>query len=69
MKHAIDQEGGQLCTTNRYRVSLSRTSFAIFFLRCAHVRHVKGLFTSIQKQQNMLKISLLFRKFTNFTGK
>ena len=50
MKHAIDQEGGQLCTTNRYRVSLSRTSFAIFFLRCAHVRHVKGLFTTIQKQ-------------------
>ena len=24
---------------------------------------------TIQKQYNMLKISLLFKKFTNFTGK
>ena len=27
------------------------------------------MFTNIPKQQNMLKITLLFRKFTNFTGK
>ena len=27
------------------------------------------LFTNIQKQQNMLKISLLFKKYINFTGK
>ena len=40
-----------------------------YFLGYAHVRYVKSLFTNIQKQQNMLKISLLFKKFTNFTGK
>ena len=39
------------------------------FLRYAHVRYVKSLFTHIPKQQNMLKISLLFKKFTNFMGK
>ena len=38
-------------------------------MRCAHVRRVKKLFTNIQKQQNMSKISLLFKKFTNFTDK
>ena len=27
------------------------------------------LFANIQKQQNMLKISLLFKKFTIFAGK
>ena len=31
--------------------------------------YVKSLFTNILKQQNMLKISLLFKKFTNFSGK
>ena len=40
-----------------------------YFLRYAHVRYVKSLFTNIQKQWNMLKISLLFKKFTNCTGK
>ena len=36
-----------------------------------HVRYVKSLLTKIQKniQRNMLKISLLFKKFTNFTAK
>ena len=34
-----------------------------------HVRYVKGLFTNIQKQQSMLKTSLLFKKFKNFKGK
>ena len=38
-------------------------------MRYAHVRYVISLFTNIQKQWNMLKISLLFKKFTNFTGK
>ena len=33
------------------------------------MRHVKSLFTNIQKQWPMLKISLLFKKCTNFTGK
>ena len=37
-------------------------------MRYAHVRNVKSLFTNIPKQHNMLKISLLFKKFTNFTG-
>ena len=30
---------------------------------------MKCLFTIIQKQKNMLKTSLLFKKNTNFTGK
>ena len=42
---------------------------AFLFWRYAHVRYVKILFTNIQKQWNMLKISLLFNKFTNFAGK
>ena len=40
-----------------------------YFLRYAHVKYVESLFTNIQKQQNVLKISLLFKKCTNFTGK
>ena len=39
------------------------------FLRYANVRYDVGLFTNIQKQQNILKIDLLFNKNTNFTGK
>ena len=34
-----------------------------------HVRYEKSLFTNIQKRQNILKINLLFKKFTTFTGK
>ena len=41
----------------------------LYTLSYAHVRYVKCLFTKIHKQQNMLKISLLFKKFTNFTHK
>ena len=40
----------------------------LYFLRYTRVKYVKGLFTNIQKQMNMLKISLLFKKFANFTG-
>ena len=40
-----------------------------YFLRYAHVKYVESLFTNIQKQQNVLKISLLFMKFTNFTAR
>ena len=40
-----------------------------YFLRYAHVRSVKIFFSNIQKQQNMLKISLLLKKFTKFKGK
>ena len=36
-----------------------------YFLRQAHVRYVKILFTNIQKQRNVLKISLLFKKETS----
>ena len=31
------------------------------FLRSAHMRYVKYFFTSIQKQQNMLQISLILK--------
>ena len=40
-----------------------------YLLRYAHVKYVKSLFTNIQKQYNMLKISLPFKKFTNLKGK
>ena len=40
-----------------------------YFLRYVHMRYVKILFTSIQKQYNMLKFSLLFKKFKNLAGK
>ena len=41
----------------------------LLLLRYVHVRYVKSLFTTIQRQQNTLKISLLLKKFTNFTDK
>ena len=41
----------------------------IYFLRYMHPKYMKCLFTNIQKQQNMLKTSLLFKKNANFTGK
>ena len=37
-----------------------------YFFRNAHVRYVKSLFTNVLK---VLKISLLFKKFTNVTDK
>ena len=37
----------------------------LYFLRYAPVRYVKSLFTNTQKQYNMLKISLLFKKVMN----
>ena len=40
-----------------------------YFLSYVHVRYVKNLFTNIQKELNMLKINLLFKKFANFTVK
>ena len=33
------------------------------------MKYEKSLLKNIQKQWNTLKISLLFKKFTNFTGK
>ena len=46
-------------------------NFAVLILGIPYYRPVKFakcLFTNIQKQQNKLKISLLFKKNTNFTG-
>ena len=51
---------------NMLKISHKKT---FYFLRYAHVTYVKGLFRDIQKQWNMLKISLMFKKFTIFTGK
>ena len=36
-----------------------------YFLRYVRVRYVKSLFTNIQKQQKMLKISLIFKNLQN----
>ena len=41
----------------------------VYFLRYKHPRYMKFLFTNIQKQQNTLKSSLLFKKNINFTIK
>ena len=38
-----------------------------YFSRYAHVRYVKYLFTNIQKQQNMLKISLFYEIYKSHT--
>ena len=38
------------------------------FLRYAHFRFAKCLFTNIKKQKNTLKSSLHFKKNTKFTG-
>ena len=40
-----------------------------FLLRNACPRYVNCLFTNIQKQEHMLKISIIFKKNTNFAGK
>ena len=41
--------------------------FVIYFLSCAHLSHMKCLFTNIQKQKSILKSSLLFKKNLNYT--
>ena len=55
-----------LYKNNMFKISHWNT---FYFLRHAHESYAKSLFTNIQEQQNMLRISLLFRKFTNFTCK
>ena len=42
-------------------------SDTFYFLRYAHVSHVKSLFTNIQKQENMLKTSMNFYKIFTWT--
>ena len=56
-------------TPTSRRTPKKPTQNSINVLRYAYVRYVKILFTNIQKQQNKIKISLLFKKLTNFTGK
>ena len=41
----------------------------VYFLRYTDPRYLICLFTNIQKQQNMLESSLLFKKNTNLTSK
>ena len=41
---------------------------SLYFLKFEDTRYVKSLLTNIWKQYNLLKISLLFNKFTNFTA-
>ena len=42
---------------------------SFYFLRYELVRYMKSLPPNIQRQDNILKISLLFKKFTNFANK
>ena len=58
-------------SSSTYENNMSKISHknTFYFLRYAHVTYVENLFTNIQKQENILKISLLFKKFTKFTGK
>ena len=48
---------------NMLKISQPNT---IYFLRYVHMRYVKSLFTNIQIQKNLLKMSLLLKKLTNF---
>ena len=48
---------------------LQLLSCLVLFEICAREMCEKVFFLYIQKQYNMLKITLLFNKFTNFTGK
>ena len=50
-------------------MSLSPSKNIMLKQEYPQVRFVKSLFINIQKQQNMLKISLLYKKFTNFMEK
>ena len=58
-------------SSSSYENDILKNSYwnTFYFLRYAPVRSEKSLFINIQKQYNMLKISLLFKKFTNFKGK
>ena len=71
MKKAVLKGTLMPIPSSSYENSMLKISHesTFYFLRYVHVSLVKSLFTNIQKQQNMLKISLLFKKFTNSTGK
>ena len=70
--------GGKITPSSHTQIRVKRYNNAdlkicqylrLHILRYAHVIYVKSLFTNIQQQQNMLKISLVFKKITNFTWK
>ena len=48
------------------KISHYKTFYILIY---AHERYMGSLFANIQKQQNMLKTSLLFKKFTNSMDK
>ena len=54
-------------SSHQNNVSKISDENTFYFFRYAYLRYVKTLFTKIQKQWNKTKISLLFKKFTNFT--
>ena len=54
--------------TWKYDVENFTLKHLLCFEICAR-EILKSLFTNIQKQWNKIKISLLFKKFSNFTGK
>ena len=58
-------------SSSSHEIDVSKISHenTFYVLRYAHVRYVKSLFTNIQSQKKKIKISLLFKKITNFTGK
>ena len=69
LKGTLMQIWKSTITSSSYENMLILHENTFYFLRYVHVRYVKSLFTNIQIQKNMLKISLLFKKFTNFTEK
>ena len=54
-----------------HKKKMSKVSYynSIYFLSYVHPRYMKCMFTNIQKQQNMLKGSLVFKENAIFTGK
>ena len=58
----------EICAREICEKFVYKHSQAIEYIK-NYVKYVKYLFTNIQKQSNVLKISLFFEKFTNFTSK
>ena len=69
MKNQYRRQMGGLGQFANLKGALQERGRFHYFLRYAHMGHAKSLLKNIQKQQSMLKISLIFKKFTNFTGK
>ena len=60
-----------LISLSSYENNMPKVSHCntVYFVRYTHPRYMKCLFTNIQKQKNILKSSLLFKKNTSFKGK